>query len=106
MHGDTQSHDIRDTPMGCYTRMATVPFVIPCLERKPPPVGTEPTQTPVPDRSVTAKHPPSLPFRQLEGRQGQDQGPAGTIGLPLPIISRHVNGMFKSLSQHYHTTRP
>src|SRR5579883_1717423 len=53
--------------------------------------------TPVPDRVVPTVLYSTLPFAELAGGQDLRTGPLGTIGLPLPIISRYVDSTFKSL---------
>src|SRR5579883_72084 len=52
--------------------------------------------TPVPDRVVPTVLYSTLPFAELAGGQDLHTGPLGTIGLPLPIISRYVDSTFKT----------
>src|SRR5579883_2828863 len=102
MHGDTQTHDICATMPGLYMHMATIPFVIPCLERKPLPVGTEPQQTPVPDRAAAAKYPLSSPLNSTEGqtrsRPRSRRYDRFTASHYLVACDWYV----QSLPQHYH----
>src|SRR5579859_4121580 len=87
---------------GAHTHMATVPRVLPDFESPPPPVSAKPQRSPgipVPWLQGTRHLPPT----PLEGEKCHTQGPKGTVGLPLTIISRHVTSTFNAC---HSTTTP